>query len=367
MGGILSEEFQAVTEIGEDTLVLCNSCGFSSNIEITPCIYENNDIDKEKLTEEMVYTPDMKTIQDVCSYLNVDIKNSVKALMFKADDNLIICFVPGTREVNETKLNKILDVAEIEMADEEFITAHSNAIPGFTGPNELIHDNNVKILFDSSILKIKNALIGANKKDYHIKNFDMTAIEEKGIEADICSVLEGDNCPECGKSLVFTKGIEIGNTFKLGTKYSEALGLNYLDQNNKSNSVVMGSYGIGPARCMAAIIEQNHDDKGIIWPLSVAPYKVCIVTANSKDEGQNELALKIYENLNANNIDVILDDRDERLGVKLNDMDLIGIPIRILVGKKADEQIIEIKHRRDSLSKEISVDKILSHIENITD
>ena len=364
MGGLLSEEFQAITDIGEDVLVLCDNCDFSSNLEVAPCINHDEQIDTEIKEVEEVYTPNMKTIEDVCNFLNVDVTKTVKALMFNADGNLCFCFVRGDREVNTVKLSKLIGAKNIEMATDEEISNNSNTVPGFAGIKGLEVKDNVEIVFDSSIANLKNVVVGANKKDYHYINVNMSdySCDYKG---DISNVKEGDLCPHCGGKIYFKKGIEIGNIFKLGTKYSESLNLTYLDQNNKPNPVVMGSYGIGIARCMAAIVEQNNDDKGIIWPISVAPYKVCIVVANTKDEVQNNLANKIYQNLLNNNIDVLLDDRNERLGVKLNDMDLIGIPIRILVGKKTSENIVEFKLRNETESEEISIEDIDNKITNI--
>ena len=212
-----------------------------------------------------------------------------------------------------------------------------------------------------SVSLLTNFVTGANKKDYHLINVNVEDIKYD-LSLDLCLVKENDKCPKCGQPLVFKKGIEIGNTFKLGTKYSEALGLNYLDQNNKLQPVVMGSYGIGPARCMASIVEQNNDEKGIIWPESIAPFKVCIVVANTKDETQNALAEKIYQQLISEGIDVLFDDRDERLGVKLNDMDLLGIPKRILVGKKAIDNIVEFKLRSEIEIEELKTEDILTKL-----
>lgn len=362
MGGLLSEEFQALSDIGEDTLVLCDTCEYSSNLEITPYIYEEIR-DKVNGTMEKVYTPNLKTIEDVCNFLNVNISKSIKAIMFDVDNELVIAFVPGDREVNEAKLLKVIGGNEVEKADEELIRNNSNTVAGFCGPHELIVSPTTKVVFDNSIINKNNVVIGANELDYHYINVDMKDYDSK-IVGDICSVQEGDKCPKCGSKLHFKKGIEIGNTFKLGTKYSKSLGLNFTDEFNKLNPVIMGSYGIGPARCMAAIVEQNNDEHGIIWPMSVAPYKVCIVTANTKDEEQVKLSEEIYNELTKNNIDVLLDDRNERLGVKLNDMDLIGIPIRILVGKKASENIVEFKLRNSNEVEEVRKEDVTYKIKS---
>ena len=355
MGGLLSEEFQALTEIGEDTLVLCDKCDFASNIEVTKHIVNEND-NKEEKNIELIETKNKETIEDVCNFLNIDIQDSVKALLMNVDGSLVIFFVRGDRELNEVKALKALNAKEISFANDELI-ATSNAVPGYTGPINL----NAKVVIDEEVLKMKNFCCGANKEGYHYINANVKDINYD-IVADIVNVKEGDICPNCGGRLYFKKGIEIGNTFKLGTKYSEALGLNYSDEFNKLKPVVMGSYGIGLGRCMAAVVEQHNDDKGIIWPDAIAPFKTSIVIVNTKDEIQNTVANDLYDELMKNNIDAILDDRNERLGVKLNDMDLIGVPYRIVVGKRASEGIIELKRRDSDENLEIKVSKILEYI-----
>ncbi len=355
MGGLLSEEFQALTEIGEDTLVLCDKCDFASNIEVTKHIVNENS-NKEEKSIELIETKSKETIEDVCNFLNIDIRDSVKALLMNVDGSLVIFFVRGDRELNEVKALKALNAKEISFANDELI-ATSNAVPGYTGPVGL----NAKVVIDEEVLKMKNFCCGANKEGYHYINANVKDINYD-IVADIVNVKEGDICPNCGGKLYFKKGIEIGNTFKLGTKYSEALGLNYSDEFNKLKPVVMGSYGIGLGRCMAAVVEQHNDDKGIIWPDAIAPFKTSIVIVNTKDEIQNTVANNLYDELMKNNIDTILDDRNERLGVKLNDMDLIGVPYRIVVGKRASEGIVELKRRDSDEILEINVSKILEYI-----
>ena len=355
MGGLLSEEFQALTEIGEDTLVLCDKCDFASNIEVTKHIVNENS-NKEEKNIELIETKSKETIEDVCNFLNIDIRDSVKALLMNVDGSLVIFFVRGDRELNEVKALKALNAKEISFANDELI-ATSNAVPGYTGPVGL----NAKVVIDEEVLKMKNFCCGANKEGYHYINANVKDINYD-IVADIVNVKEGDICPNCGGKLYFKKGIEIGNTFKLGTKYSEALGLNYSDEFNKLKPVVMGSYGIGIGRCMAAVVEQHNDDKGIIWPDTIAPFKTSIVIVNTKDEIQNTVANDLYDELMKNNVDTILDDRNERLGVKLNDMDLIGVPYRIVVGKRASEGIVELKRRDNDEILEINVSKILEYI-----
>jgi prolyl-tRNA synthetase len=357
MGGLLSEEFQAETEIGEDILVLCDTCDFSSNIEVSKCISNTIMSKEDTLTIQLVETVNQKTIEEISTYLNKSKDKFVKTLIYKVDNELYAVLVKGDDEVNETKLKKLLEAIDVELADFETVEKVTNAKVGFAGPIDI----NIKVIIDNEILEMKNFIVGANKTDYHYINVNLNDFKYD-LVGDIRSIKEGDICPKCGGNIYFKKGIEIGNTFKLGTKYSEKLGLNYSDENNKLQPVVMGSYGIGLGRCMASIVEQSHDDKGIIWPISVAPYKCSIVIVNINDEDQMKLANNIYDTMLSNNIEPLMDDRDERFGVKLNDMDLIGIPVRIVVGKKANENIIELKYRNKEEILEINANNILEYI-----
>lgn len=352
MGGTLSEEYQAVTDIGEDALVLCDSCDYAVNMEVAEhkCVEEEDEL-KEL---EMVETPHQKTIEEVCNYLKLDVKKSVKALLMNVNGELVIFFVRGDREFNESKACKLFGVKEINFADDELIST-SNAVPGFTGPVNL----NCKVVVDKEVLGMRNFCCGANKEGYHYINANVGDIKYDMV-ADISNVLEGDICPCCGGKLYLKKGIEVGNLFKLGTKYAEKLGLTYLDENNTEQVVTMGSYGIGVGRIMAAVVEQNNDEHGIIFPEAIAPYKIDIVIVNMKDETQVEVANKLYDELTKAGVEVMLDDRDLRAGVKFKDADLIGIPYRIVVGKGAVDGIVEFKKRRDSESKNMSFEEILN-------
>ena len=355
MGGSLSEEYQAVTNIGEDTLVLCNSCDYSTNLEISECISPINDDEAEK-TLELVETPHQETIEEVCEFLNLDVKKSVKALLMNVNDELVVFFVRGDRELNENKVCKLLGVKEINFADDALI-ATSNAVPGYTGPVNL----NCKVIIDNEVLKIKNFCCGANKEGYHYINVNANDIKYDMVD-DIVNVKEGDICPHCGGKLYFKKGIEIGNLFKLGTKYAEKLGLTFLDENNQEQTVTMGCYGIGVGRILASIIEQSHDDDGMILPMSIAPYQVALVQIDMKNQEQTAIAEKIYEELKKSNIEVIYDNRDERPGVKFKDMDLIGIPLRITIGKKISDNLVELKIRKTKEQSEIAIDEIVNKV-----
>ena len=355
MGGSLSEEFQAITDIGEDVLVLCDKCDYASNMEIATHKIENKEENKKDL--ELVATPNAKTIDEVCNYLNLDVTKSVKALLMNINDELVAFFIRGDRELNETKVTKLLNCQEVLFASDELISK-SNAVPGYTGPINL---NGAKIIIDEEVKTMTNFVVGANKEGYHYINANLSDFNYD-LCADIVNVKENDICPNCGGKLYFKKGIEVGNTFKLGTKYSEKFGLTYLDENNKSNPVVMGCYGIGPGRILASLVEQNNDEKGIIFPLSVAPFKVCIAALNTKDETCMEIANKLYDELNNAGIDTLLDDRDERPGVKFNDLDLLGIPIRITLGKKLSENKVEFKLRKENESIDLDLNDVVNHI-----
>lgn len=355
MGGLLSEEFQAIAPIGEDTLIYCDDCGFSSNMEITEVVRPEKQKEDPKPIQE-VETPNCESIEDVCKLLNVPTSKAVKALIMNVDGQLVIFFMNGDRELNETKVQKLLNVQEINFADDALI-ATSNAVAGYCGPIGL----NCKVIIDNEVLEMTNFICGANKKGYHYINANVSDIKYDMV-ADITCAKDGDLCPKCHKPLKFTKGIEVGNTFKLGTKYSKAMNLQYADENNKLQDVWMGSYGIGIGRTMAAIVEQNHDDKGIIWPENIAPYKAIILVMSTKDETQMKLANDLYDKLNAAGIETMLDDRNERPGVKFNDAELIGIPYRITVGKGAPDNIVEFKPRTAETAENISADEIINKL-----
>lgn len=358
MGGLLSEEFHAVTDVGEDILVLCSDCDYSSNLEVSERVNSHEEKEAEKELE-LVETKHKETIEEVCNYLKIDMHKALKALLMNVDENLYVIFIRGDRELNETKILKLLGANEISFASEELIKT-SNAVSGYTGPIGL----NAKIVIDNEVLEMQNFCCGANKEGYHYINANVKDFKYD-ISGDIVNVKEGDKCPKCGGNLIFKKGIEIGNTFKLGTKYAESLGLTYLGDDNKNYPVIMGSYGIGIERLLSAIVEQNNDENGIVWPVNVAPYKVSIVVINNKDEKQNKVGEDLYKALNELGIDTLIDDRDERPGVKFNDMDLIGIPIRITVGKKVNEDKVEIKLRKEGTVQECMIDEVIENVQKM--
>jgi len=356
MGGLLSEEFQAITDIGEDTLVLCDTCNFASNIEVCESVTSMEEDNEDLKDLELVETLNIGTIEDL-EKAGYDINKLVKTLIYKIDDEFYACLVPASREANELKIRKVVGGVNIELASSDEVKEITGAEVGFAGPIGL----NIKIILDRDVLLMKNFMIGANKSNYHYINANIKDINNY-LVADIKEVKENDLCPICGKKIFFKKGIEVGNTFKLGDKYSKTLGLTFLDSDNKEKYPVMGCYGIGLGRILASIAEQKNDEKGLVWPLSIAPYKVCIVLLN-KEAG--EYANGLYDELNSIGIDTLLDDRDERPGVKFNDMDLIGIPVRITIGKKYGDGIVEVKLRDSDEVKEVNINNLVDEISSI--
>ena len=355
MGGTLSEEYQALTDIGEDVLVLCPKCNYASNLEIAETVSSlTSPEEPQKLT--MVSTPEQKTIADVCNYLHLEVTKSIKALLMDVNNELVAFFIRGDRELCENKVCKLLNVKEIKFADDNLI-AQSNAVAGYTGPIKL----NCKVVIDNEVLKMKNFCCGANREGYHYINANITDIKYD-IVGDITNVQEGDLCPCCGEKLAFKKGIEIGNLFKLGTKYAQKLGLTYLDENNQEQIVTMGSYGIGPGRILASIAEQQNDENGLIFPMNIAPYQVAIIQIDMNNPNQTKIANMLYEELLKNKIDVVYDDREERPGVKFKDIDLIGVPLRITVGKKINENKVELKERKTNIQEDYLISEIISKI-----
>ncbi|WP_069651015.1 proline--tRNA ligase [Caloranaerobacter ferrireducens] len=362
MGGSDSHEFMAMSDVGESQIAYCEKCDYAATDEKAQCIYNLNGNESTELEIEKVHTPGIKTIEQLVEFFNIPADKFVKTLIYKVKDEIVAVLVPGNREVNEVKLCNLFGVREheLEMANEEIVKEVTGAEVGFAGPIGI--SEKAKLIVDSRVAKMKNFIVGANETDYHIKNVNYGRDFEGEIVEDLLLVEEGDLCPKCGESLKIARGIEVGNIFQLGTKYSKSLNATFLDENGKERHFVMGSYGVGVSRTMAAIIEQNHDEKGIIWPLSVAPYHVIITIVSTKKEEQVNLGEKLYKELMDKGIEVLLDDRNERPGVKFNDADLIGIPIRITVGRKASENIVEFVLRGTGEKTEISSDEVYERI-----
>lgn len=364
IGGSNSHEFSALSSNGESELVYCESCDMAATVERAACVDEKP-IAEEPQELKKVHTPGRKTIKEVCEYLGIDKKKSIKALMFVTYDEelnpseYVAVFIRGDRELNMVKLVNALDIPEhfIEFADENDMGPATGIVGGFTGPVGL---HNCKVVVDSELEGTVNMCTGANEEDYHYTGVCYGRDYKADILTDVKVLEEGAPCPKCGKPVKHTRGIEVGQIFKLGTKYSESLKTYYKDEKGNENVYWMGCYGIGITRTLQAIVDQCHDDKGIIWPISVAPYHVIITLIKPEDEAQKELADRIESELMKNNIEVLVDDRKERAGVKFNDADLIGIPIRITVGKMASEGKVEYKLRRDSEMSVLTAEEAIS-------
>jgi len=360
MGGKVSHEFMAMSDVGEGRIAYCKACDYAATDEKADVVIDIED-DENLLDIEKIYTPGIKTIEDLTNFLKIEEKKFGKAIILKAAGKPIVVLIPGNRELNETKLINYLKIAEheLEMADEDSIKEITRADKGFTGPIGL---KGARLIVDQRITKMRNIVVGANETDYHLKNVNYGRDFQAEVVEDLLLVEEGDICPNCGNKLYIDRGIEVGNIFQLGTKYSKSLNATFLDENGKEREFVMGSYGVGVSRSVAAIVEQYHDEKGIIWPFVVAPYHVIITVVNTKKEEQIALGERLYNELKNKGIEVLLDDRNESAGVKFNDRDLIGIPARITVGKLASDGIVEFSLRKSSEKEELKAEDIYDRI-----
>ena len=345
IGGNASHEFEVLADSGEADIVYCKHCDFAANIEAVepntiPCGIKN---DKEK---EIVETPGQHTIEMVCNFLHAPIKQSVKAVVYKLDDKVVLAMVRGDHEVNEVRLQNIYGAINVGMASDEDLE-RVGLTAGYISPIGLKRTKDFDIICDATVMEMQDACCGANEKDKHYIHVNPKR-DFGDVRVDTIRQIDAnDVCPECGGEIVLTKGIEVGQVFKLGTKYSEKLGATYLDSNGKSHPMVMGCYGIGVTRTVAASIEQNHDDDGIIWPVAIAPYEVVIVPANNKSEEVMGAAKELYDEMEDKADEVVLDDRNERAGIKFKDADLIGYPVRVTIGKKWQQTgNVEIRLRR---------------------
>ena len=345
IGGSGSHEFEVIADAGEADIVYCTSCDFAANVEaVQPkAVSQHIHNDKEK---ELVSTPGQHTIEMVCEYLHAPVSQSIKAVVYKLDDKVVLAMVRGDHEVNEVRLQNIYHAVNVGMASDEDLKA-CGLTAGYISPIGLKTSDKFDIVVDASVMEMEDACCGGNQKDMHYIRVNPKR-DFPNVRVDTIRLIDThDVCPVCGGHIEMKKGIEVGQVFKLGTKYSEALGCNFLDQNGKSHPMVMGCYGIGVTRTVAASIEQNHDEDGIIWPINIAPYEAVIVPFNTKDEEVMKAAKELYEALNTSRDEIVLDDRKGRAGPKFKDADLIGYPVRVTIGKKLKENgTVEIKIRR---------------------
>ncbi|MBU3188626.1 proline--tRNA ligase [Clostridium bowmanii] len=341
IGGTNSVEFMVKSEVGEDEVIFCSSCSYAANMENAPSNPEPTQ--KEEFKElKKTLTPNVKTIDDLAVFFNTTNKKFAKTLIYKADDKVVAVMVRGDRQLNESKvINAIGGAMKFELADIETVMKSTSAEVGFAGPIGIVSD---VLLVDEEVANMYNFMVGANDTGYHYENVNYGK-DFKGQVGDYRKAAEGDKCSKCGLQLTIGRSIEVAHIFKLGTKYSKTMGATFMGQDGKNQPLVLGWYGIGINRIMAAVIEKHHDENGIIWPMAVAPYQIVVVPVSIKDEEQMRIAEKIYNDLKQLGIEVLMDDRNERVGVKFKDLDLIGIPMRITVGKKISEGNIEFKLR----------------------
>ena len=368
IGGSGSHEFEVIADSGEADIVYCKDCDFAANIEAVEPKALSSSVHNDK-AKEIVETPGQHTIQMVCDFLHVPVVCSVKAVVYKLDDTVVLALVRGDHEVNEVRLQNLFNAVNVGLASDEDLK-RCGLIAGYISPIGLKKADNFEIIVDTTVMEMEDACCGANAVDKHYvhvnpkRDFGDVRVETiRLITAEDC-------CPKCGGMIELKKGIEVGQVFKLGTKYSEKLGCTYLDRNGKTHPMVMGCYGIGITRTVAASIEQNHDKDGIIWPVAIAPYEVVIVPANNKDEGVMNAARHLYDEMEDCRDEVILDDRDERAGIKFKDADLIGYPIRVTIGKKWKESgLVEVRLRRSGVVSEVALadckTKVLEMLEEL--
>lgn len=343
IGGAVSHEFMVLTdtEVGENDVFYCESCDYSANSNHAISYLNVEETDGGFSEEKIVDTPNVKTIEDLAKFFNIETNCILKAVAYIADSKPVIAMIRGDKEIEETKLLNAVDALEIRPMENAEIQDFLNSEAGFISYRN-VDKSKVKVLFDNSAKGMKNFVLGANEKDKHIVGANL----EDGIEfVDISLVKKGELCPICKKPLNVTRGIEVGNIFQLGDKYSKPMNAVYTDENGELKPYIMGCYGIGVTRVAAAAIEKYHDDWGIMWPEAIAPYKVIVIPVNTQDELQMKTATEIYESLKAKGVEVVIDDRDDRAGVKFKDADLIGFPYKIVVGKSIAEGKVELKKR----------------------
>ncbi|ANZ33521.1 proline--tRNA ligase [Staphylococcus carnosus] len=361
IGGSHTHEFMALSEIGEDTIVYSENSDYAANIEKAEVRFEPKENGEALLELEKVETPNAHTAQEVADYLNRPLEQITKSMIFKVDGEFIIVLVRGNHEINDVKLKTYFGTDNIELATQDEIINLIGAKPGSIGP---IQEKGIKVYADNFVQDAPNLVIGANEDGYHYINANPERdfnVEEFG---DFRFILEGEPLSDGSGEAKFAEGIEVGQVFKLGTKYSETMNATFLDNQGKAKPLIMGCYGIGVSRTLSAIVEQNSDENGIVWPKSVTPFDLHLITINPKKDDQRELGDQIYAELQQS-YEVLYDDRKERAGVKFNDADLIGLPIRIVVGKRADEGIVEVKRRDNGESEEVEVSNLASYIDNL--
>ena len=364
IGGSFSHEFMVLADTGEDRIAICDTCSYAANVELSGKRSMASYPQEKELPLEKVHTPGVSSVEDVSRFLNVPPEKIVKAIVFNTDKGVVLALIRGDREASPPKVRNAVGATYIEMASREFIEEECKSAFGFSGPIGF----KGTIVADEELKGLKNFVIGSNEKDYHYKNANTPRDFKVDLFADIGEVKEGDGCPKCKGSLKLIRGIEVGHIFMLGTKYSEAMGATFVDEDGKEKPIVMGCYGIGIGRTAAAAIEQNHDKDGIIFPMPIAPFHVYLLVTNVKDETLKSMAESLYQKLLQEGIEVLYDDRDERPGVKFKDADLIGIPLRVTVGDKfKKEGKVEIRYRKTKEVEMVNPEDLPKRVKEVVD
>ena len=365
IGGTDTHEFMVICDdVGEADIAHCDNCGYAANVEKAISAFTPGPkVVVEEGSPRVVDTPEKRTITEVADFLSVPVTHLIKALVYIAGDRPVMAVVRGDHEVNEVKLARHLEVLEVELADSSVVEQVTGAPVGFGGPINLPEE--IPVIVDREVMELRDAVCGANSLDQHYVGVEPWRDFPQVEVADIRMVTAGDPCPKCNAPLSVAPGIEVGQVFKLGTKYSQAMNATYLDESGKEQPLVMGCYGIGVSRTLAAVIEKHHDDDGIIWPVSIAPYHVIVVPVNWKDAEQKTTAEELYQRMQELGIEVILDDRDERPGVKFKDADLIGIPIRIVVGRSVKDGKVEFKLRWEEKAELVELSAVIDKVSEI--
>ena len=358
IGGKSSHEFVAITKYGEALIAYCENCDYAANTEIVELKKPN--VEKEPpLVLEEVYTPNVKTIEELSLFLNVPKSKIIKSVLYIKENKPVMVLIRGDKKIDEKKLERLFGTDEFRLAEDEEVLKLLNTEKGFIGP--FVEGKDIEIIVDNSLYNASNMVVAFNKPHYHYKNAN---IDFENF-VDVAQVEENDPCPECGSPLKVAQGLELGHTFLLGTRYSLPMKAFFTDKDGVEKPIVMGCYGIGISRLIAAIVEQYHDEKGIKWPLPVAPFQVLISCVNTSDELQYSISEHLYKSLTQEGIEVLYDDRDVSPGVKFNDADLVGIPYRIVVGKKAKDGLVEVVDRHTLKAVDVPIDKVLDYIKDI--
>nr|WP_156965157.1 proline--tRNA ligase [Pontibacillus litoralis] len=360
MGGKDTHEFMVLSDIGEDTIAYSDTSSYAANIEMAPVTATYERSNETPLDKEKVATPNCKTMEDVSVFLGHELDQGIKSIMFKVDEKLVLVVARGDHEINDIKLKNLYDGAMVELAREEEVRKAMGAGFGSLGPINV--PSSVEIVADHAVQALSNVTCGANEDGYHYKNVTPGKDFEVATYADLRFIQEGDPSPDGKGTIQFAKGIEVGHVFKLGEFYADKMNASYLDENGKSKTMLMGCYGIGVSRTLASIVEQYHDENGITWPKQVAPFHVHLLALNMKKEEQKELAERLYDKFKQAGIEVLFDDRKERAGVKFADSDLIGIPLRVTVGKQAGEGYVEFKLRATGEQTDVHEDDVVAHV-----